>query len=71
MKVTLTSLELLGTEHYDNASQPILHLLKEKGAPIEGSFYLSVKDGFVVRRQEDPATGLLTFHFLEKKDGEG
>lgn len=43
--------------------QPILNILKEKGAPIDGCFWLKIRDGFKVTRIDDPCCQTIRFIF--------
>jgi hypothetical protein len=47
------------------SEQSAMLFLKEAGAPIEGTVFLSVKDGWSVRRITDPVKGR-TFIFTRK-----
>jgi ribosomal protein S10 len=56
----------MGIENLDHLSeQSIMLFLKEAGAPIEGKVYLTLKEGWSVRRSVDPTLGS-TFIFTKK-----
>lgn len=46
-EVVITDAELITAVWGINSRQTILGLLKEKGAPIQGNFWLDIKPGFI------------------------
>lgn len=60
MRLTITKLEMVKTHYF---FQPILNLLKEKGAPILGFFFLKIDPTYKVIHSEDPMTGDRTYEF--------
>lgn len=65
MKIVVSQLDLLKT---DNSSQPVMQVLQDKGAPIQGTFFLALEDGWEVNRMQEAETGNLVFDF--KRVGE-
>lgn len=62
----LTAEELLDTK-YCSSDQTILGMLKEKGAPIEGTFFLQVKPGYTVIKNKDHKKGSYCYEFRKTK----
>lgn len=53
---------------YEFSEQIILSILKQKGAPIDGNFFLTLRKGFRVKRESN-YMGDLVFTFTEINGG--
>jgi len=62
MRFTVTRQEILTAPSFDDV---ILHILKDKGAPIIGNFKLRVDEKFTVIKLEKP-NGDIIFIFQDK-----
>ena len=62
MIISMDRADILSIEHFW-PNQSVLLFLKQKGAPIEGTIFLSVKKGYKVYQTEDPVTQTAWFYF--------
>ncbi len=53
--------DIIGQKYVINAEQTVLGILKEKGAPIDGTFHMKFKPGYEVIRTFDPIHRIYTF----------
>lgn len=63
MRIEITTHELVAER---NPIQPILSVLKSKGAPIRGSFWLRLEAGWDVRCFEQIETGKIIYEFNKR-----
>lgn len=66
-KFTLSSQELQSAEFYSNDRQTILKILKDKGAPVDGVMFFTLKSGYTVLKESNPFDGSMTFEFIKQK----
>ena len=68
MTISISTQEIFS---YPALHQTILRILKEKGAPVRGSFFLSVLPGWTVTAWDD-VSGTKHFRFEQPtRDGSG
>lgn len=63
-KFTITVQDLLSDRYYINGEQYILSVLKDKGAPIDGILFFTIKKGYYVEEySEDVINSTRTYTF--------
>lgn len=64
LKFTITTQDLLSDKCHLNGDQHILSILKDKGAPIDGILFFTIKKGYsIVEYDEDVINSTRTYTF--------